>query len=63
MKALRTAIDHDRRNERAWRNLCALYRKQGLTELATNCEEEARSALGKDADRGIADLDLRSKHR
>ncbi len=63
VKALRTAIDHDRRNERAWRNLCALYRKQGLTELATNCEEEARSALGKDADRGIADLDLRSKHR
>ncbi len=63
VKALRTAIDFDRKNERAWRNLCALYRKQGLTELAANCEEEARSALGKNADRGIADLDVRSKHR
>jgi tetratricopeptide (TPR) repeat protein len=43
--ALRSAIDRDRGNERAWRNLTSLYRKQGLSELAANCEEESRAAI------------------
>ncbi len=45
-QSLRSAIERDRGSERAWRSLCALYRKQGLSELAANCEEEARIALG-----------------
>ena len=45
VQALRAAIERDRGNETAWRNLVALYRKQGLSELAANCEEEARAAL------------------
>jgi tetratricopeptide (TPR) repeat protein len=44
-QALRAAIDRDRGNERAWHNLSALYKKQGLHEFAANCEEEARSAI------------------
>jgi tetratricopeptide (TPR) repeat protein len=44
-KALRAALERDRGNEKAWRNLVALYRKQGLSELAANCEEEARAAV------------------
>jgi tetratricopeptide (TPR) repeat protein len=75
-QALRSAIDRDRTNERAWRNLCSLYRKQGLAELAANCEEEARVAIGAAAARpapgkpvakpggqGIADIDKRAKGR
>jgi tetratricopeptide (TPR) repeat protein len=90
-QALRTAIDRDRGSLRAWRSLASLYRKQGLHELAANCEEEARAAIGAAAaaaattaaasaapaargngvgkpgdavdraDRGLADLDLRSR--
>jgi tetratricopeptide (TPR) repeat protein len=47
--ALRAALERERGNERAWRNLVAVYRKQGLTELAANCEEEARTALASSA--------------
>ena len=62
-QALRSAIDRDRGNERAWRNLCSLYRKQGLAELAANCEEEARAAIGAaPGGQGIADVDKRAKH-
>jgi tetratricopeptide (TPR) repeat protein len=45
VKALRSAIERERGNEKAWRNLVALYRKQGLSELAANCEEEGRAAM------------------
>jgi tetratricopeptide (TPR) repeat protein len=45
VKALRSALERDKANARAWRNLVALYRKQGLAELAANCEEESRAAL------------------
>jgi tetratricopeptide (TPR) repeat protein len=75
-QALRSAIDRDRGNLRAWRNLTSLYRKQGLLELAANCEEEARAALAEAAAvaakaasksrsrseaPGLADLDIRSR--
>ncbi|MGA2546910.1 MAG: tetratricopeptide repeat protein [Rectinemataceae bacterium] len=68
VQALRAAIDRERGNERAWRNLSALYRKQGLSELAANCEEEARTALSavpmdERADRGLADVDIRGRRR
>jgi tetratricopeptide (TPR) repeat protein len=68
VQALRAAIERERGNERAWRNLTALYRKQGLSELAANCEEEARSAMSavamdESADRGLADVDIRSRRR
>jgi tetratricopeptide (TPR) repeat protein len=43
--ALRSALERDRGNERAWHNLCALYAKQGLSGLASNCEEEALAAI------------------
>jgi tetratricopeptide (TPR) repeat protein len=52
-KALRSALERDRGSERAWRGLVALYRKQGLAEMAANCEEESRRAM-KDASRGTA---------
>jgi tetratricopeptide (TPR) repeat protein len=55
--ALRSALDRDGGNERALRNLAALYRKQGLHELAANREEEASRASG------LADLDKRSRRR
>jgi tetratricopeptide (TPR) repeat protein len=45
VQALRSGLERDRGNARAWRNLCALYRKQGLGELAANCEEEGRAAM------------------
>jgi tetratricopeptide (TPR) repeat protein len=45
VKALRSALERERGNEKAWRNLIALYRKQGLGELAANCEEEALAAI------------------
>ncbi len=43
--ALRAALERESGNERAWHNLASLYRKQGLGELAANCEEEARAAI------------------
>jgi tetratricopeptide (TPR) repeat protein len=45
IKALRSAIEKERGSEKAWRNLVEMYRRQGLAELAANCEEEARSAI------------------
>jgi tetratricopeptide (TPR) repeat protein len=45
VKALRCALERERGNEKAWHNLIELYRKQGLVELAANCEEEARAAI------------------
>ena len=92
-QALRAALDRERGNERAWKALSALYRKQGLAELAANCEEEARAAIAAAAlasaskkkargaakvqktdsgtakgdapagDRGLTDLDARSRRR
>jgi tetratricopeptide (TPR) repeat protein len=60
-KALRSAIELERGNEKAWRNLIALYRKQGLSELAANCEEEARSAMAGAATAAAAAAKARAK--
>jgi tetratricopeptide (TPR) repeat protein len=43
--ALRSAIERNRGDEKAWKSLVSLYRKRGLSELAANCEEEARAAV------------------
>jgi len=43
--ALRSAIERERGEEKAWKSLVSLYRKRGLGELAANCEEEMRAAL------------------
>jgi tetratricopeptide (TPR) repeat protein len=45
--ALRSALERDRSNEKAWAQLVAVYRKQGLTEMAANCEEEGTAAVKK----------------
>jgi tetratricopeptide (TPR) repeat protein len=45
--ALRQALERDRGNEKAWAQLVAAYRKQGLSELAANCEEEGAAAITK----------------
>jgi tetratricopeptide (TPR) repeat protein len=43
--ALRSAIERERGNEKAWHSLVAFYRKRGLGEMAANCEEEGRTAM------------------
>lgn len=46
---LRKATELEPDNERAWRNLAALYRRQNLTSFALNCEAQAdRIKEGRD---------------
>jgi tetratricopeptide (TPR) repeat protein len=52
--ALRSAIERERGDEKAWKSLVSLYRKRGLSELAANCEEEARAAIAAASGKGPA---------